>query len=103
MQGYADEAVAVLRAHEVPNEDRLGTALHLAARARVQLGAYAEGERLYRQSIVEVRKETPVAHLNIVQSLVALGECLALQHKVDAAVQTYREAAAVGRRPKIPW
>ena len=98
MQVYADAAVAVLRAHEVPNEDRLGTALHLAARARVQLGAYAEGERLYRESIVEVRKETPVAHLNIVQSLVALGECLALQHKADAAVQTYREAAAVGRR-----
>ena len=98
MQVYADEAVAVLRAHEVPNEDRLGTALHLAARARVQLGAYAEGERLYRQAIAEVRKEAPVAHLNIVQSLVALGECLALQHKADAAVQTYREAAAVGRR-----
>ncbi len=93
MQAYADEAVALLRAHEVPNEDRLGTALHLAARARVQLGAYAEGERLYRESIVEVQKETPVAHLNIVQSLVALGECLALQHKVDAALQVFRDAA----------
>ena len=98
MQAYADEAVAVLRAHEVPTEDRLGTALHLAARARVQLGAYAEGERLYREAIAEVRKEVPVAHLNIVQTLVALGECLALQHKAEAAVQTYREAAAVGRR-----
>ena len=98
MQVYADAAVAVLRAHQVPNEDRLGTALHLAARARVQLGAYAEGERLYRESIAEVRKETPVAHLNVVQALVALGECLALQHKADAAVQTYRDAAATGRK-----
>ena len=97
MQAYADEAVAVLRAHAVPNEDRLSTALHLAARARVQRGAPAEGERLYRESIVEVNKETPVAHLNVVQGLVALGECLALQHKVDAAAQSYRDAADTGR------
>ena len=98
MQAYADEAVAVLRAHAVPSEDRLSTALHLAARARVQLGATADGERLYRESLAEVQKETPPSHLSIVQGLVALGECLAMQHKVDAAVQTYRDAADTGRR-----
>ncbi len=98
MQAYADEAVAVLRAHAVPNEDRLGTALHLAARARVQLGAPAEGEQLYRESLVEVHKETPVAHVGIVQALVALGECQAMQHKVDAALQTFRDAAETGRK-----
>ena len=98
MQAYADEAVAVLRAHAVPDEDRVGTALHLAARARVQLGAPAEGEALYRESIAEVHKETPLAHVSIVQALVALGECQAMQHKVDAAVQTYREAVQTGRQ-----
>ena len=98
MQAYADEAVAVLRPHAVPGENRVGTALHLAARARVQLGAAADGERLYRESIAEVHKEKPLAHLNIVQGLVALGECQAMQHKVDAALQTFRDAADTGRR-----
>jgi len=98
MQAYADEAVAVLRLHAVADEDRVGTALHLAARARVQLGAPADGEQLYRESIAEVHKETPVAHVNIVQGLVALGECQAMQHRVDAALQTYREAVDTGRK-----
>ena len=41
MQAYAEEAVAVLRLHAVADEDRVATALHTAARARVQLGALA--------------------------------------------------------------
>jgi serine/threonine-protein kinase len=93
MQVYADDAVRVLRPHQVPNEDRLSTALHLAARARVQNGDYAGGERLYRESIAELRKSAPIPQVAVLQALVSLAESLAAQQKFDEAVATYRAAA----------
>jgi serine/threonine-protein kinase len=98
MREYADDAVRVLRAHQIPNEDRLSTALHLAARARVQLGDYAEGERLYRESVEELRKSRAVPQVALLQTAVALAESLAAQQKFDAAIQTLREASATARK-----
>jgi serine/threonine-protein kinase len=102
MRAYADDAVRVLRAHQVPDEDRMSTALHLAARARVQLGEYAEGERLYRDSIDELRKTTPVPQVVLLQTAVSLAECLAAQQEIDAAIQTLREAGDAGRKSLGP-
>jgi serine/threonine-protein kinase len=93
MRAFADDAVHVLRPHQVTNEDRMSTALHLAARARVQLGQYAEGERLYRESIDELRKSRPVPQVALLQGAVALAESLAAQQEFDAAIQTLREAS----------
>ena len=94
MKAYADEALQVLRPHAVAGEDRLSTALHLAARARVQLGEPAEAEALYRESMRELAKTTPMPQVALVQARTALGECLAAQQKFDEALKTYRDAAA---------
>jgi tetratricopeptide (TPR) repeat protein len=102
MLAYADDAVRVLRAHQVADEDRMSTALHLAARARVQLGEYAEGERLYRDSIEELRKAKPVPQVALLQGAVGLAECLAVQQEFDAAIQTLREASENARRTLGP-
>jgi len=98
MRVYADEAVRVLRAHQVANEDRMSTALHLAARARVQLGEYAEGERLYRESLQELNKSQPVPQVALLQGEVALAECLVAEQEFDAAIRTLREAGENARK-----
>jgi serine/threonine protein kinase len=102
MRDYADEAVRVLRPHQVPNEDRMSTALHLAARARVQLGEYAEGEKLYRESLEELRKSRAVPQVALLQGAVALAECLVAQQKLDAAIETLREASETARKTLGP-
>ena len=98
MREHADAAVRVLRALPDPDAGGLSTALHLAARARVQLGAFAEGEQLYREAISVLHQCTPVPQVVVVQGWVALGECLAAQHQVDNALQAYRDAAQAGHR-----
>ena len=94
---YADEAVRILRAHRVENEDRMSTALLYAARARTQLGQGAAGEALMREAIGELRKDTPVSYVSLVQTMNSLAEVQAVQFKVDAAEQTFREALQIGR------
>jgi serine/threonine-protein kinase len=98
MRAYADDAVRVLRAHQVPDQDRLSTALHLAARARVQLGEYAAGERLYRESIDELRKAKPVSQVALLQTAVSLAECLAAEQQIESAIETLREASENARK-----
>ena len=97
MRDYADAAVAILRRYQVPNEDRMSTALHLAARARVQLGDYFGGESLYRDSLDELRKTTPLPQVALLQGAVSLAECLAGEQQFDAAVDTLRSASANAR------
>jgi serine/threonine protein kinase/tetratricopeptide (TPR) repeat protein len=102
MRAYADDAVRILRAHQVADEDRMSTALHLAARARVQLGEYADGERLYRDSLEELRKSRPVPQVALLQGAVSLAECLTAEQKFEAALQTLREAGENARKSLGP-
>jgi tetratricopeptide (TPR) repeat protein len=102
MRAYADEAVRVLQPHAVADEDRMSTALHLAARARVQLGDYAEGERLYRASIQELRKSSPVPQVALLQGAVALAEAIVAQQHFDSAIQELREAGDTVRKTLGP-
>ena len=92
MLAYADEAVGVLRPYQIPSEDRLSNALHFAARARVLLGDFATAEPLYRESITELEKNSPVPRVPHAQTLVYLAESQSAQLKIDSAEQTYRKA-----------
>ncbi len=102
MRGYADEAVRILTAYETPDEDRMSTALHLAARARVQLGEFADGERLYRRSIDELRKSKPVPQVALLQAAVALSEAVAAQQHFDLAIAELRQAGETARETLGP-
>ncbi|MEO6280424.1 protein kinase domain-containing protein [Roseateles sp.] len=91
MKAFADEAVGILRAHAVANEDRVGAALTLAARARVQLGEGADAEPLYREALVELRKDKALSQVALAQIRTSLAENLVTQQKFDAALREYRE------------
>jgi serine/threonine-protein kinase len=92
MLAYADEAVRILRPYQTATEDRLSNALHFAARARVLLGDFAAAEPLYRESIAELEKNSPVPKVPHAQTLVYLAESESAQFKIDAAEQSYRKA-----------
>jgi eukaryotic-like serine/threonine-protein kinase len=92
MFAYADEAVRILRPYQTATEDRLSTALHFAARSRVLLGDFAAAEPLYRESITELEKNSPVPQVPHAQTLVYLAESQSAQLKIDAAEQSYRKA-----------
>ena len=96
MKTYADDAVRVLRPLSTRGEDKLSTALHLAARARSQLGEYAQAEALYREAIVELDKLRPPSQLSLLQSRNTLAETLAAQQKLAEALQVYRQAVDAG-------
>jgi eukaryotic-like serine/threonine-protein kinase len=93
MQEYADHAVRVLR--EQPgagagadgDDDRLATALHLAARARVLAGEPQAAEALYRESLDQLARLASPPQLHLGQSETALAECLMAQDRREPAIE----------------
>jgi serine/threonine-protein kinase len=97
MQEAADEAVSILRVHQVPEEDRISSALLFAARARAQRGEVVEAESLMREAIGEQKKGGAQMHRAVVQTMVSLAEVQATLMKYDAAGVTFREAMDLAR------
>lgn len=96
MKIYADEAVAIQRPHADPGEDRLGTALTLAARARMLLGEAADAEPLFREALAELRKGKGMSQVGLVQIRNSLAENLSVQQKFDEALREFRATVDEG-------
>ncbi|MFO1302939.1 MAG: protein kinase [Burkholderiales bacterium] len=93
---YGEEAVAILRDQPEIDHDLLSTALIIAARARSQLGDYADAERLYRSAIEHVLLTPDTPHFDLMQARSSLAEVLMQRQQFDAAIALAREAVDEG-------